>query len=133
MKKVEPDKRSVKLSLRVSIDYLSMAYRKENVKAYDLALNHCYSSIISAINAVMYMDGVEACDFDSAKIYIKTNYPEFDKYIEMVENYQKFRPSASTILKNGEWGPEEFHNTAREAIEFIRRVSELTKQPQMRV
>jgi hypothetical protein len=131
LKKVDPDKRNVKLSLRVSIDYLGMAYRKEDVKAYDLALNHCYSSIISAINAVMYMDGVEACDFDSAKIYMKTNRPEFDKYVEMVEDYMKFRPSASTILKSEDWGPEEFENTSRSAIEFIKRVSLMAKQPQM--
>jgi hypothetical protein len=133
LKKVEPDKRNVKLSLRVSIDYLGMAYKKENVRAYGLALNHCYSSIISAINAVMYMDGVEACDFDTAKIYMKSNHPEFDKYIEMVEEYMKFRPSASTILQSGDWGPEEFKNTTRSAIELIKRVSEMAKQPELRI
>lgn len=132
LKKIAPDKRNVKLSLRVSIDYLSMAYRKENAKAYSLALNHCYSSIISAINAVMYWDGVEAPDFDSAKAYINSNYPELDKYVEMVDTYMKLRPTASVVLNSEEWGPEEFESTKRSAIELIRHVSAMTKQPQMR-
>jgi HEPN domain-containing protein len=127
-----PYRKNVKLSLRVSIDYLSMAYKKENVKAYDLALNHCYSSIISAINAVMYIDGIEASDFETARSHIKTNRPEFDKYVEMVDQYMKMRPCALTILNSEDRGPEEFDNTRRSAIELIRRVSELAKQPQMR-
>jgi uncharacterized protein (UPF0332 family) len=128
LKKVNPSESSIKLSIRISNDYLNAAYRKENTKDYGIALNHCYSSIISAINAVMYNDGVEAWDFDLAKAYMNEKHPEFQEFVDMVDGYRKWRYSTikdSLIEKRGE---EEISDALHSAVELLQRVEKMTRE-----
>lgn len=124
LKRCAPDMENAKRSILLSMNNIEDASINISIHRYRVVMVSSYTAMFHAARAILFRDGIKERSHECIPVYLKSKYPELERFANILDSYRRFRHNAIYGLdfSSDEIDAKAALDSAKELLEEIRNI-----------